>query len=347
MVCRNIFSGNYYLFRKLFHPLTRRASFPYYRMRGYRGIPMVKLDENKIRWIIQSKNEKVKNLDISVILKITPRRVQQVYSQYKKTKKIPTLKRPGRPKKPVTVHEIELVKQVQEKFHTNALYLEKIISKLYNTKINHNRIHKIMLDEGLSVEQPRKKMRRKWIRYEREYSNSLWHTDWHTIHDSRWAGKQLIAFEDDASRFITGFGVYDEATSVNSSAVLSDAIKNHGRPASVLSDNGKQFTSNVNTLDHNKPVDFEQQLMRHHVKHSRTRVRHPQTNGKLEKFWDIFECKIEYFESVEQFMHWYNHIRVHGALDLDNMETPSDAYHSKMITNEILIDPSILWRNYS
>jgi len=40
------------------------------------------------------------------------------------------------------------------------------------------------------------------------------------IHDSRWQGKQLIAFEDDASRFITGYGVYDEATSENASAVL-------------------------------------------------------------------------------------------------------------------------------
>jgi len=29
------------------------------------------------------------------------------------------------------------------------------------------------------------------------------------------------------------------------------------------------------------------------------------------------------------------------------METPSDAYHAKKIANEILIDPSILWRNYS
>jgi len=102
-----------------------------------------------------------------------------------------------------------------------------------------------MLDEGFSVEHPKKKMRRKWIRYEREYSNSLWHTDWHTIRDSRWQGKQLIAFEDDASRFITGYGVYNEATSENASAVLSDAITQYGRPASVLSDNGKQFTSNV------------------------------------------------------------------------------------------------------
>ncbi len=187
---------------------------------------MVKLDDKKISWLIKSKDEKVKNSDIVNVLKITPRRVQQVYSQYKATSEIPALKRPGRPKKSVTIAEIELVKQVQEKFHTNALYLEKIILKLHDTKINHNRIHKIMLDEGLAAEQqPRKKMRRKWIRYEREYSNSLWHTDWHTIHDSRWAGKQIIAFEDDASRFITGYGVYDEATTVNSFAVLSEAIK--------------------------------------------------------------------------------------------------------------------------
>jgi len=41
-----------------------------------------------------------------------------------------------------------------------------------------------MLDEGFSVDHLKKKMRRKWIRYEREYSNSLWHlTDTpYTIH---------------------------------------------------------------------------------------------------------------------------------------------------------------------
>jgi len=35
------------------------------------------------------------------------------------------------------------------------------------------------------------------------------------------------------------------------------------------------------------------------------------------------------------------------ALDLDNMETPADAYYAKKITNEIFIDPEILWRNES
>jgi len=111
-------------------------------------------------------------------------------------------------------------------------------------------------------------------------------------------GMQLIAFDGDVSWFITGYGVYDEATIIHSFPVLSETIKRHGRPASVLSDNGKRFTSNVKPLDHNKPVDFERQLMRNHVKHSHTRVRQPQTNGKLEKFWDIFTVEISNFASL-------------------------------------------------
>ena len=35
------------------------------------------------------------------------------------------------------------------------------------------------------------------------------------------------------------------------------------------------------------------------------RVDHPQTNGKLEKFHDIFEKKAKYFGSIDEFT-WYN-----------------------------------------
>lgn len=109
---------------------------------------------------------------------------------------------------------------------------EVFISKLYNLKISHNRIHAIMVSEGMSVEEFRKHTRKKWIRYERDYSNSLWHTDWHEIKDTRWKGRQLIAYEDDASRFIVGYGVFDNATSDNSVSVLQQAIVKHGRPTS-------------------------------------------------------------------------------------------------------------------
>ncbi|MGI0063104.1 MAG: DDE-type integrase/transposase/recombinase [Nitrosopumilaceae archaeon] len=308
---------------------------------------MVKLDDDRIRWIIKCRDEGIKNADIADVQKITVRRVQQIYSSYRKNSKLPVLKSPGRPTKPVTVQEIDMVRQVHKRFRANAVYLERYIRKIYGIKINHNRIHGIMLDEGLSVEQPRKKMRRKWIRYEREHSNSLWHVDWHTIKDPRWEEKQLIAYEDDASRFITGYGVSDDATSKNSVTVLEEAVKRYGRPASILSDNGAQFTTNERDSYDGMPTSFEHYLIKHHIKHRRSRVHHPQTNGKLEKFFDIFERKVIYFKSIPEFMEWYNHIRPHGALDLDEMETPASAYYSKMATNDVLVDPEILWRNWS
>ena len=92
-------------------------------MRGYHGIHMVKLDEKKINWLIKWKQRGHKNADIANGLKITPRRVQQIYSQYRTTRKIPILKTPGRPRKPITAQEIKLVKQTQKKYHANALYL--------------------------------------------------------------------------------------------------------------------------------------------------------------------------------------------------------------------------------
>ncbi len=48
-----------------------------------------------------------------------------------------------------------------------------------------------------------KKKQRKYIKYEREYSNSLWHIDW-TEYNKK---EKLIIIEDNASRFIVGLGV--------------------------------------------------------------------------------------------------------------------------------------------
>lgn len=54
-----------------------------------------------------------------------------------------------------------------------------------------------------------------------------------------------------------------------------------------------------------------------------------------------------YFNSIPEFMVWYNHVRPHGALNFEEMETPAIAYYDKMAANQILVDPAMLWRNES
>ncbi len=165
------------------------------------------------------------------------------------------------------------------------------------------------------------------VRHEREHSNSLWHTDWHEIKDPRWKGKWLIAYEDDASRFITSFGVHETLTSEYSVLALESAIKEHGKPASMLSDHGSTFYAVESERREKGMTEFQNCLLKHKIRFILGRVNHPQTNGKIEKFIDVFENKIKYFPSIEEFMKWYNEVRPHGALDL---KTPVQAYYGKM-----------------
>jgi transposase InsO family protein len=46
-----------------------------------------------------------------------------------------------------------------------------------------------------------------------------------------------------------------------------------------------------------------------------TAVRHPQTNGKVEKWFHTYKRFRGEFETFEDFIQWYNR-RPHGALEL-------------------------------
>ena len=70
---------------------------------------------------------------------------------------------------------------------------------------------------------------------------SLWHTDWYQIKDDGWKGKWLLADLDDASRFVVGYGVFDESTTHNAISVLDDCIARYGEPLELLTDNGSQL----------------------------------------------------------------------------------------------------------
>ncbi|MGC9146176.1 MAG: hypothetical protein ACP5GS_08745, partial [Nitrososphaeria archaeon] len=73
-------------------------------------------------------------------------------------------------------------------------------------------IGKMMREEGLYIDNgginealkeaiyamswPRSWHRKRWIRYEGERSNYLWHVDWRMIKDPIWKGLWLIVYED-------------------------------------------------------------------------------------------------------------------------------------------------------
>ena len=103
--------------------------------------------------------------------------------------------------------------------------------------IPHNALHRVLGDAGFAVSRPRKGGRRRWMRYGREHSNSLWHTDCKRLDD----GRRFLCCGDGAPRFVAGCGVFDGAATKNALAVLDQAIRDHGKPAAILTGRGSLF----------------------------------------------------------------------------------------------------------
>ena len=201
---------------------------------------MKKLNQKKIRWIIREMDKWNKSVyRIAKIMNITPRWVRELYRVYKQTGRYLFPRKPGRKSRPVSDEERNLIFEIREEHPiSGALALEKLLDN-QGVHIPHNRIHRILKEEGLAIDEPRKQRRRKWIRYERRYSNSLWHAD---CFEEK-LDQMIILFEDDASRFITGYGVFRNATVRNSIFVLEKAIQCYGIPKQLMTDHGVQFAS--------------------------------------------------------------------------------------------------------
>ena len=162
---------------------------------------MKKLNNKGMRWIIREvgKGEQ-STYRIAKQQGITPRHARRLYSQYKGLKPylIGTvrLQKPGRKPTPIGDYERKVVLQMYEKMPLCAIKMEKYHELLGIPRIPHNRIHRILTEAGLARPTKKKIRRRKWVRYERKHSNSLWHADFSDAED----GKQVIAYIDDASR---------------------------------------------------------------------------------------------------------------------------------------------------
>jgi len=162
------------------------------------------------------------------------------------------------------------------------------------------------------------------VRFERPSSNALWQTDW-----TRLGTSWVIAIMDDASRLVVGYGEFDSATAENSALVLEEAIRKWGTPKSVLTGHDTQF---VPTSKDASPENhaFQQALKRHGIKHILARVNHPQTCGKVERFFGELKRKLHHFRNLNHFVEWYNEVRPHMSLDWDGLETPFQAFRRKL-----------------
>jgi len=288
---------------------------------------MRKLNQKKIRWIVREMKKGERSVyRIAKIQEITPRWVREIYNTYKATGEYRYPRKPGRKPSLISPYDKKLILVTLKKHPlAGAVALEKILD-MQGIHIPHNRIHRILKEEGLARDEPKKQRRRKWIRYERRYSNSLWHADWFETKQD-----QIILFQDDASRFITGYGIFGNATAKNTILILERAIQHYGIPKQVMTDHGTQFTSLPReSCKDPKLNEFQQFLKGSNIKHIKSRVKHPQSNGKVERVILTIKQLWNHFHCWDAAVHYYNYERPHSSLENDCLRTPYQAFQDKI-----------------
>jgi transposase len=286
----------------------------------------MKLNNRKIMLILKLKNEDVSTYQIRKRVGVTMQRINQIWQEYQATGEIPIVgDRLGRPKKPFPDEWHDIVKKSYQRYRLSASLLEPIIKRDYGLHIPHNSIHKIMIEHNLAKSMNKEVIRKKKIRrYERRHSLSLVHIDWH---QRPMDGPYVFTVEDDASRALLCLIECDAPTTEYSIDGMNEALQ-YGPIRQVLSDNGSQFT--CNHPGHRDDSIFEQYCKAQGIKHIRTKPKHPQSNGKVEKWFHTYERHRDAFSTKEEFLNWYNHIRPHTALNWSQLETPWQAFERKM-----------------
>jgi len=236
--------------------------------------------------------------------------------------------KPGRLFEPLSSKFYDLVIEEWKKNKCGARKLKAVFDRKGHS-VSLRKIQQVLVKEGLQKPNPRKQKPRKYKRYEWPIPNYMWHTDWHIIKNEKYKGKGLIVFIDDCSRKIMGFAVKDNLTAENSVLALYLAISEYSvAPYCLNSDRGSHFIParyDQKGLENHK---FQAALLEIGIIFIPSRARHPQTNGKNEKWFDIFEKEFdERFENISDFVDWYNYERLSEAVDY---MTPNEAYKKRL-----------------
>lgn len=283
---------------------------------------MRKLNNKGLRWIIREMRKgEQSTYRIARQQGIAPRYARMLNRRYKDTPGYLIeqlhIRKCGRKPAPLAEYGEGQIMSMKGRYKDfGAPRLERLL-KRDDISIFHNKIHRYLKWKGLANTEPKKGRRRKWIRYERKHSNSLWHTSWHETKLG-----QLIAYLDDASRYIIAYGIFKNATTENALRVFNEALRRYGSPKHLLTDHGSQFCK-----DKNNNYRFRNEVQANGTELILARVKHPQTNGKQEKFHHTFERLLRYYNTPKEAISYYNFQRPHMSLEKDGTPiTPYEAF---------------------
>lgn len=236
-----------------------------------------------------------------------------------------TEKQVGRPRIEINSVFVDKVVKIRDEDDYGSQKIHFVL-KQQGSGVSQHIIQRILDEKGLTEPCEKRRGQRSYVRYQWPISNYMWHCDWSQLGD-----KQYCAFIDDRSRKIMAAGEFNNATKENTSFIFYQAmLTNQVCPVVVLSDKGTQFFANKRNKKGERALsEFEKELKQKGIELWTSRRNHPQTNGKMEKWFDTMKKRKKKHpkETLQEFVQWYNEKRIHHALEY---KTPQKVYEEKL-----------------
>lgn len=168
------------------------------------------------------------------------------------------------------------------------------------------------------------------LSFQRDNPNEMWQSDYKgyiTLGNNKKCYPLNVL--DDCSRFCLCCEAMHGETFAETKTVFTRLFQEYGQPMSLLCDNGNPW-GNAQCVGY---TGFEVWLMEHGILTVHGRARHPQTQGKQERFNGSLNrellkyCELADFREAQQqfdrYRNFYNNERPHHALEL---EVPAKVY---------------------
>ncbi len=203
-------------------------------------------------------------------------------------------------------------------------------------------IYRCLVRHGLITPQARKRKRSDYKRWERSRAMELWQMD--IVGGVRLVDgseAKIVSGIDDHSRFVVSARVVRRATARPVTDALAHAMRAHGVPEQILTDNGKVFTNRFGPGT--GEVLFDRVCRENGIKHILTAPRSPTTTGKVERWHKTLRREFlngKVFDSVDDaqaqldvWVEHYNTERPHQSL---GMKPPIDRF--RLVVGEPVVE---------
>jgi transposase InsO family protein len=213
--------------------------------------------------------------------------------------------------------------------HAGSRRIRDVMRRFLGIGASETTVRRVLRAKGVKTQASPRRVRRKQEvqHFERAEPNQLWQSDLFTFLLRRHERIYVAAFLDDHSRYLVSLAMAHHQRSVLVLEALSRGIADYGAPREILTAQGRQYTAWRGS------TEFEAELKRHGIQHVKSRPHHPQTCGKIERFWktlweellsrtvfaDFEDCQ----RRVALYIQHYNFQRPHQGLE---GLTPADRF---------------------